>query len=67
MRTEYSYTEKWCDECRRGGHATEECWSKENSGTQGSAEEDTVLQLRGGEHTSINCPKSRSGEMLCKD
>ena len=36
-------TGKWCDECRRGGHATEECWSKENSGTQDSTEENTVL------------------------
>ena len=34
---------KWCDECRRDGHAMEECWLKKNSGTQGSTEENTVL------------------------
>ena len=24
---------KWCDVCKRSGHSTEECWSKEKSGT----------------------------------
>ena len=38
-------TGKWCYECRRGGHATEECWSKENSGTQGSTGGEEGIQV----------------------
>ena len=65
-------TGNWCDKCRRGGHVKEECWSKENSNTQGSTgnfreKKIRCYNCREEGHTRKICPKRKSGVILCKE
>ena len=62
-------TGNWCDKCRRGGHVKEECWSKENSNTQGSTgnfreKKIRCYNCREEGHTRKICPKRKSGVIL---